>query len=148
MSARARWNASKAAAAKENGGKDVWKDHKVPNQNLGPALDAFDAAAAKFKAFDKKFDDSNPTQQQKEQWIKLALEKDRTAKRVNELAKNYQLDLERLTSHKATAEKIVDVLSSGLKDASRHVTPQRGDNDQLRRRIDRLKQGTRFEHAI
>jgi hypothetical protein len=148
MSARTKWVAAKAQAAKENGGKDVWKDHKVPNQNLGPALDAFDAAAAKFKALDKKFDEDKTTKQQKEQWIALALEKNRTGKRVNELARNYMLDLERIVSHGATTKKIEDVLSSGLKDASRHVTPERGDKEQLQRRIDRLKVGTKYEHDV
>ncbi len=138
MSHRKEWVTAKARAAKENGGKDVWKDHKLKDLGLGPALDVFDAAAARFDAFDKKFDETSPSPQQKAQWIKLVNAKDQSAKKVNEIVRNYDIDVDRLKAHGAINDKISDALSNGLSRAKKVVASNPLEIQQLRKKIERL----------
>jgi hypothetical protein len=138
VSHRKDWVSAKAQAAKANSGKDVWKDFRLKDLGLGPALDAFDAAAARFDTFDKKFNETNATRQQKDQWIKLVTARDQSARKAIEIIRNYDIDLDRLKSHRAINDQVYDALTNGLSHSKIHVAAKPADTEQLRKKIARL----------
>jgi hypothetical protein len=138
VSNRKDWVSAKARAAKANGGNDVWKQFRVKDLGLGPALDAFDAAVAKFEAFDKAFDENNPSGQQKAQWLKLVKAKDQSARKVSDIVTEYNIYLDDLKRRRAINDKTWNTLSSGLYDAKKLVASNPMDIEDLRRKIKRL----------
>ena len=91
-SARKVWVDAKTKAAKENGNKDLWKDNKVKDLGLGPALDAYDAADTRFVAYEAKFNENTATRPQKDQFIKLAAARDKLAGKVTQICRNYKAE--------------------------------------------------------
>lgn len=138
MSLRKDWVNAKARAAKENGGKDVWKDFTLKDLGFGPVLDAFEAAEARFDAFDAKLDEATASRQQKDQWLKLLMAKERSAKKAEEIAGNYKIDIDRLKARGLINDKAWNALSNGLTHAKHAITPNPQDVAQLRKKVARL----------
>jgi hypothetical protein len=112
-SLRSQWIRGKAQAVKANGGKDPWKQYKIKDQKLGPALDAFQAAAAKFAAFDIKYDRSTATEPQKNQYKSLLEAQEMAAAIAAHRYRNYQIDFETLIKRDQQKENVLkDVLKA------------------------------------
>lgn len=113
-SARKVWVDAKTKAAKENGGKDLWKDTKVKALGLGPALDAYDAADTRFVAYDAKFNEKNATRPQKDQFIKLATARDKLAAKIMQICRNYRAETRLLKNRGYLTEAAWDRLENAL----------------------------------
>jgi len=113
-SLRSEWVKGKARAVKANGGKDPWKEYKIKDQKLGPALDAFEAATAKFDAFDKKYDKFSATESQKQQYERLRGAQEMAAKTVSQRYRNYQVDFQTLVKRDQLKKEVLDAVEGGF----------------------------------
>lgn len=138
-SARKVWVDAKTKAAKENGGKDLWKDTKVKALGLGPALDLYDAAETRLAAYDAKFNESNATRSQKDQFIKLATARDKLAGKIIQICRNYRADTRLLKNRGYMTEAAWDRLENAFFHITGEVTMDAAAKKQHTEMLERLR---------
>lgn len=105
---RAQWVKAKATAAKANGGKDPWKQHKLKDRHLGPACDAFEAVFARWEAFLNTYDKTKAADQVKRAKFIAAMEK--AMQPVAQAYKNYEIEIKGLVSRDLVGPKVLEAI--------------------------------------